>query len=50
MREEWRARVADWIKTNSFDAELVVIGKHLMFWEHPQQFNSALAHFVDSLK
>lgn len=49
MREEWRQSVAGWIKANAFDAELVIIGKHLMFWEHSERFNAALDHFLDRL-
>jgi non-heme chloroperoxidase len=49
MRDEWRQIVTDLTKANAFDAELVIMGKHLMFWEHSEQFNAALDHFLDRL-
>ncbi len=41
VRAEWVA--ADhWAKANTPDAVVVRFGKHLSFWEHPEQFNQAL--------
>jgi non-heme chloroperoxidase len=50
MREEWRQIVSEWVKTNAPAANLVVMGKHLMFWERSQEFNAALAPFLADLK
>jgi non-heme chloroperoxidase len=50
VREEWRQIVSDWVKANAPAGELVVMGKHLMFWERSQEFNAALDRFLAGLK
>jgi Predicted hydrolases or acyltransferases (alpha/beta hydrolase superfamily) len=50
VREEWRQIVSDWVKANAPAAELVVMGKHLMFWERSQEFNAALDRFLAGLR
>jgi hypothetical protein len=32
------------------DAKLVVMGKHLMFWERSQEFNAAFDRFLAGLR
>ncbi len=50
VREDWRQVVSDWAKANAPTAEVVVLGKHLMFWERSQEFNATLDRFLDGLK
>jgi non-heme chloroperoxidase len=50
VREEWRQIVSDWVKANAPAGELVVMGKHLMFWERSQEFNAALDRFLAGLR
>lgn len=50
VREEWGQIVSDWVKANAPAAELVVMGKHLMFWERSQEFNAALDRFLAGLR
>jgi non-heme chloroperoxidase len=50
VREEWRQIVSHWVKANAPAGELVVMGKHLMFWERSQEFNAALERFLTGLK
>lgn len=39
--------VADeWIKANTPSATVVYMGKHMMFWERPDEFNSVLDEFL----
>lgn len=38
-----------WLHTNAPNAKTKVMGKHLMFWEHPDEFNRALDEFLDSV-
>jgi hypothetical protein len=40
-REEWRGQVADWLQANAPTVPLVVMGKHMMFWERARAFNPA---------
>ena len=35
-----------WLHTNAPNAEIEVINKHLMFWEHPEEFNRLLNAFI----
>lgn len=49
-REEWGRRVADWVKANAPAVELVIMGKHLMFWERSREFNAVLDDFLGRVK
>lgn len=49
VRVEWRQIVSDWAKANAPAAEVVVMGKHLMFWERSQEFNTVLDRFLARL-
>jgi non-heme chloroperoxidase len=48
-REEWRGQVSSWLKANAPTVPLVVMGKHLMFWERASAFNSELDKFLGTL-
>lgn len=50
VREEWREVVGEWIERNAPGVELVVMGKHLMFWERSAEFNAALDRFLAGVK
>ncbi len=49
VRDEWAAIVESWIKQHTPDATFSHMGKHLMFWEHPQKFNQQLDAFLNTL-
>ena len=49
-REEWNGAATKWAKANTPAAKVVSFGKHLMFWEHPDKFNSALDEFLKSVR
>jgi non-heme chloroperoxidase len=48
-REDWRKQVSSWLKANGPAVPLVVMGKHMMFWERADAFNVELDAFLDSL-
>lgn len=35
-----------WLKANQPDSKIKVMSKHLMFWEHPDEFNQTLEEFL----
>jgi pimeloyl-ACP methyl ester carboxylesterase len=39
-----------WLKSNAPHSEVVVLGKHLMLLEFPDQFNSAVETFLEKLR
>ena len=50
VREEMKAVADPWIKSNTPSATAVYMGKHMMFWERPKQFNKALDIFLSSIE
>lgn len=42
VREEWRDLATQWASRNTPSAEVVAFGKHMMFWERPEEFNAVL--------
>jgi pimeloyl-ACP methyl ester carboxylesterase len=50
VREENGAAAQRFIEQNNPQAEIVVMGGHGMFWDHPDEFNQALSAFVAKLK
>lgn len=46
IREEWRSLAGEWISKHAPGCSLAVMGKHLMFWERPGEFNSELDKFL----
>ncbi len=38
-----------WLHANAPNAQIKIMGKHLMFWEHPDEFNQTLNEFLDSV-
>ncbi len=39
----------NWIKTNAPNAVIEVYGKHMMFHEHAEQFNSRIDQYMSAL-
>ncbi len=50
VREEWGEVVAKWAKENTPSAEVVPMGKHLMFWERASEFNAVLDRFLERIQ
>ena len=50
VREEWGEIVSNWAKKNTPSARVEAFGKHLLFWERPDQFNSVLSDYLKSIK
>ena len=46
VREEWKAVADPWIKANTPSAQAAYLGKHLMFWERPKEFNTILDRYL----
>lgn len=52
VREEVKDAADKWITSNTPSATTVYMGKHIMFWERPDEFNKAMDEFllgVDSM-
>jgi pimeloyl-ACP methyl ester carboxylesterase len=50
VREEWGEVVNKWAKENTPTAEVVPMGKHLMFWERASEFNAVLDKFLERVQ
>ncbi|QUI65063.1 alpha/beta fold hydrolase [Pseudoalteromonas sp. A22] len=50
VREEKKKVAEKWIKSNTPSATAVYMGKHMMFWERPNEFNKALDEFLSSIE
>ena len=48
VNADWAEIVGTWAKVNTPSAKVVAFGKHVAFWEHPDQFNSALSDMLRS--
>jgi len=46
VREEDGIKAAAWIKKHAPATRLSVLGKHMMFWEMPKEFNAILEKFL----
>lgn len=49
-REGWAESAQTWLKKNMPNSEIVVLGKHLMFLEFPDEFNEAVDAFLTKNK
>lgn len=49
VREEMKEVADHWIKANTPSATAVYMGKHMMFWERPDEFNYELDMFLNGL-
>ena len=48
--EHWHPVVDEWIKANTPSAKLVTMGRHLMFWQRSEEFNTELDRFLNSFE
>jgi pimeloyl-ACP methyl ester carboxylesterase len=46
----WTESAKVWLASNAPNSEIFVLGLHMMSWEFPDQFNSALDEFLKELK
>ena len=46
VREDWQVPAEAWIKANTPSAQAAYLGKHLMFWERPDEFNEILDTYL----
>ncbi len=49
VREESKAVADKWIKANTPSATAAYLGKHMMFWERPEEFNKIVSSFLATL-
>jgi len=49
VREEMKEVADHWIKANTPSSTAVYMGKHMMFWERPNEFNYELDMFLNGL-
>lgn len=50
VREEVKEVADKWITANTPSATAIYMGKHLMFWERPDEFNKAVDEFLSGIK
>ena len=50
VREESKAVADKWIKANTPGATAVYLGKHMMFWERPDEFNKVVDDFLATIE
>jgi len=46
VRDEWKAVAEPWIRANTPSATSAYLGKHLMFWERPKEFNRIMDEYL----
>jgi pimeloyl-ACP methyl ester carboxylesterase len=46
--EHWQPVVEQWVKANRPSTQLVTMGRHLMFWQRSEEFNTELDKFLKS--
>lgn len=50
LREDIGKIATEWIRANTPNAEILVLGKHMMFWDRPDEFNSRVDVFLGRVK
>ena len=50
IRDEWKDAASSLAAANTPSANVVAMGKHLMFWERHTDFNAVLDRFLDRLE
>jgi pimeloyl-ACP methyl ester carboxylesterase len=50
VSEDQAAAAKAWLKENAPHSEIVVLGKHLMLLEFPEQFNAAVEAFLEQVR
>lgn len=49
VSQQKATNAAQWLHNNAPNTSIKVMGKHLMFWEHPDEFNQTLDNFLNGL-
>lgn len=49
VREEVKEVADTWIKSNTLSATAVYMGKHMMSWERPEEFNTVIDEFLTAI-
>ena len=49
VSEAVKAPVQRWSRQNTPKAQVIALGKHLMFWERAAEFNAELEQFLESI-
>lgn len=49
VRDEMKDVADEWIKANTPSATVVYMGKHMMFWERADEFNSVVDEFLNGV-
>jgi non-heme chloroperoxidase len=50
VREEWKDAASSLAAANTPSANIIAMGKHLMFWERHTDFNAVLDRFLARLE
>ena len=50
VRKEWKDAASSWVAANTPSANVVAMGKHLMFWERHTDFKAVLDRFLARLE
>ena len=50
VRNEMKGVADKWIRTNTPSATVAYMGKHMMFWERPKEFNKVIDKFLASIE
>ncbi len=50
VRTEWEDLAKKWAAKNRPSAQVKALGRHLMFWEHGDEFDSILDTYLDQFK
>jgi len=45
-RAEWEGFASAWAAENTPNAEVAALGKHMMFWERPDEFNAMMDNWL----
>ena len=49
VRDEMKEMADRWIKSNTPTSTAVYMGKHMMFWERPEEFNKVVDEFLSGI-
>lgn len=49
VSQQYAVNATKWLHTNAPNTKIKIMGKHLMFWEHPDEFNQALNEFLNGV-
>lgn len=49
VRDEMKEQASRWIEANTPSATVAYMGKHMMFWERPEEFNKVVDEFLSNI-